>query len=72
MTEINEQGCTSTTIDLCGENYKAVLLVQSKRKLQLAKEKHSLKKLKANIPDAVNWIITDWYEKNRVKLLMET
>lgn len=72
MGEINDEGCTSTTIDLCGENYKAVLLVQSKRKLQLKKDKYAIKKQNATIPDAVNWIIADWYEKNRVRLLMET
>ena len=55
--------CATHRVKLCGENMKAV---------QLVKSKMSLTKSGANVPDSVNWIITDWYEKNRVKLLMET
>jgi hypothetical protein len=55
--------CATSRVKLCDENMKAV---------QLVKSKIALKKANASTPEAVNWIIADWYEKNRVRLLMET
>ena len=55
--------CTTSRVQICDENMKAV---------QLVKAKIGLTKSNASIPDAVNWIIADWYDKNRVRLLMET
>lgn len=63
MAERKNPKCTKSTIQFCDENMKAI---------QVVKAKIGLTKSNASIPDAVNWIISDWYDKNRVRLLMET
>lgn len=63
MSQRKTPKCTTSTIQFCDENMKAI---------QVVKAKIGLTKSNASIPDAVNWIIADWYDKNRVRLLMET
>lgn len=52
--------CSKHTIQLCDDNLKAINIVKAT----------ILNDGNKGVDAAINYIIEDWYEKNKVKLLM--